>query len=579
MSFSTPKRSWLSTSSSRVRNIICAIGITALCAVPSVGHAAHNEVIEWNASYTVRENGIVAAETAVLFNTSGEKSPAQFSIAAPYVPARGRTIINNLRIYDKDWNELQNNRYSSVRSIDRINITVNPEEEENSVVHMTYEIIRSINPAGNREQDLDELSLEVLPDDFSQSVEAVRVRIAFPDSIETGSLNWSGTASSATENNEIGRWTIRDNGSVLFSAEDIHPNTQLHITVRWPSGIISQPPAAFPSRLWMVIRYPYYALPAVTLMILSFWFLRYGRDPKSRISKTPRYAPPSHLSPAHLGALVHERVRITFIISMLVDLAQRGYIRIVEESRRSVFSKKDYIFIKRKGYENDSSLTTVERYFLHALFGSTVEIGGQRVRTKLSTLKNHFASKISTMRKMVIHDMVQNRYFRESPHAVRKKYMIIATLLILIALPAWIVGGVIYDNVLSGMPLLITAGLFFMFSPLMPQRTKKGSQAFDHAISFKLFLHHADRYTLQKLNPETFSKYLPYAMIFGIEKSWARAFEGVLKEPPEWYVATGDFSSFSATDFTHALRSSFVHAASQTVKSAPGSNRPAKREE
>jgi uncharacterized membrane protein len=35
--------------------------------------------------------------------------------------------------------------------------------------------------------------------------------------------------------------------------------------------------------------------------------------------------------------------------------------------------------------------------------------------------------------------------------------------------------------------------------------------------------------------PETFEKYLPYAMALGVEKNWAKAFEGLATEPPSWY--------------------------------------------
>jgi uncharacterized membrane protein len=36
-------------------------------------------------------------------------------------------------------------------------------------------------------------------------------------------------------------------------------------------------------------------------------------------------------------------------------------------------------------------------------------------------------------------------------------------------------------------------------------------------------------------SPAMFDKYLPYAMALGVEGKWARAFEDIYKQPPNWY--------------------------------------------
>ena len=36
-------------------------------------------------------------------------------------------------------------------------------------------------------------------------------------------------------------------------------------------------------------------------------------------------------------------------------------------------------------------------------------------------------------------------------------------------------------------------------------------------------------------SPEMFERYLPHAMALHVEKKWARAFEDLYKEPPDWY--------------------------------------------
>lgn len=55
-------------------------------------------------------------------------------------------------------------------------------------------------------------------------------------------------------------------------------------------------------------------------------------------------------------------------------------------------------------------------------------------------------------------------------------------------------------------------------------------------------------------SPEIFEKLLPYAMIFGLEKKWAKEFEDIYRTPPDWYSSTsGDM--FSTTLFASNLGS------------------------
>lgn len=86
-----------------------------------------------------------------------------------------------------------------------------------------------------------------------------------------------------------------------------------------------------------------------------------------------------------------------------------------------------------------------------------------------------------------------------------------------------------------------------------------------------MYLETAERYRMQNLTPEVFEKYLPYAMIFGIEKKWARAFEilNIKASPPSWYSgvsyvaggrAASGVSGFSPSLFSASFSSSFVSA-------------------
>ena len=75
-------------------------------------------------------------------------------------------------------------------------------------------------------------------------------------------------------------------------------------------------------------------------------------------------------------------------------------------------------------------------------------------------------------------------------------------------------------------------------------------------LGFKMYLEKAEKYRLQNLTPDLFEKYLPYAMIFGIEKKWAKAFEGIDMPAPSWYSG-GGYHGSSGNSFSSSRGSSF----------------------
>jgi uncharacterized membrane protein len=77
---------------------------------------------------------------------------------------------------------------------------------------------------------------------------------------------------------------------------------------------------------------------------------------------------------------------------------------------------------------------------------------------------------------------------------------------------------------------------------------------------------------------DIFSRYLPYAIVFGVASQWAATFEQVARAaaaaghtitPPFWYVGSGDFGSFS--NIASGM-DSFATTAGGTFTSTPGSS-------
>jgi uncharacterized membrane protein len=108
---------------------------------------------------------------------------------------------------------------------------------------------------------------------------------------------------------------------------------------------------------------------------------------------------------------------------------------------------------------------------------------------------------------------------------------------------------------------------------VMPARTQNGARALEGVLGFEDFLAHveSDRFNRMIKTPEMFEKFLPFAMAFGVEKNWSRAFEGILKEPPQWYRGSSFGPNFYPMTFVNDL-GYMSSRASSVMTSAPRSS-------
>jgi uncharacterized membrane protein len=92
--------------------------------------------------------------------------------------------------------------------------------------------------------------------------------------------------------------------------------------------------------------------------------------------------------------------------------------------------------------------------------------------------------------------------------------------------PGWawlLVGGLVSGLIVLG------------FARSMPQRTSLGAQERRTWEAFRNYLQDLTRYQDMATARETFERYLPYAIAFGVERDWVRRFEQLKLPAPVWY--------------------------------------------
>ena len=84
--------------------------------------------------------------------------------------------------------------------------------------------------------------------------------------------------------------------------------------------------------------------------------------------------------------------------------------------------------------------------------------------------------------------------------------------------------------------LFMAAAAAFAFGSAMPAKTRKGAEEAAKWKAFYEYLSNLDKYGNVDEAAQRFAEYLPYAVAFGIDKSWVRRFsQSTSASIPPWY--------------------------------------------
>jgi uncharacterized membrane protein len=343
----------------------------------------------------------------------------------------------------------------------------------------------------------------------------------------------------------------------------------LTIVVGWNPGVIPRPTAADKAASVLLSNMILLA-PILAFMAMFVLWRRFGRDPDPG-SVLVRYEPPPEMTPAEAGTLLDDSADLRDITATLVDLAVRGFARIDEKSKEQLFglfSSRDYEITLLQP-EQWPQLKPHERALLQAL-----SVHAHDDRVLLSDLKNEFYKHLPAIKTHLSRTLVDGGYYIRRPDMVRIIWAVVA---IAAAAGVILTGGVLADRLgISGAAAFIAgAGTFIVvvaFGWFMPRRTASGARMHTWLRGFEEFLGRVEKDRLERLvdSPALFEKMLPYAMAFGVETNWARAFEGLATQPPSWYH-TADGRAFRPNLFVADL-GRMTTVASTAMSSAPRSS-------
>lgn len=312
------------------------------------------------------------------------------------------------------------------------------------------------------------------------------------------------------------------------------------------------------------------------------------------------YAPPDDIRPGQVGTLVDEVAGPLDVTATIVDLAVRGYLRIEEIPKKGWFGKPDWRLVKAR--QAGDELLPYETLLFDALFQGADDLsveeeepaalgndaserdGGEvpprpdapdepppprLAEVTVSSLRSHFSNRLKKAEDALYSDVVKRKWFAGRPDKVRATWHGRGFFLIVAgAALTWLAAA---KSHLGLLPVpLIFAGLGLAWgSRWMPRRTAKGTGLVRRVFGFRTYIETAESQEAQFQERENiFSKYLPYAIVFGCTGKWARAFAGLNGELPStssWYAGT---RPFTVDGFTSSI-DHFAVSTAGTITATP----------
>lgn len=352
-------------------------------------------------------------------------------------------------------------------------------------------------------------------------------------------------------------------------------------------------------------------------MILAFLFLgliyglylRYGKD--DPVTEVVEFYPIPKISSAMAGFIYDGFVDTKDIISLIIEWAYKGYLRIDEDKNKKDFTLTQLMPIAESELRAEQTLfnqlfdgkESVTNSDLENRFYTSIQNAKNDILRYFQGNKDHhiFDNKATAFKVLLaglvliplsigLGSSVYLSTYQEAPSLVglilswligtglligwilliKKKPSLpkagfmagILVLGILSALYSFIVFGLAVSLggsiLLNGLILLLTP-LSGAFVCVMDKRTPLGTELLGKLRGLKNFIEVAEKDKLEQLvheDPTYFYRILPYAYVLNVSDVWSKKFESIAVPQPNWYTGSVQFNTYLfMRSFNHTLSS------------------------
>lgn len=531
-----------------LKKVLSLLFLLALFLVPTIAKA--EEILSFDVTAKILEDSRVVISERIQYDFGSEFRHGIFRT----IPYKYNRQTDNLNLTFSDISVTDqygsNIKFSTSKKDGEIIFKIGDPNQTISGAHtyiLNYTVRQAINFFGAE----DEFYWNVTGNGWPVTIRSASAHVFLPQDVPLEKINLACYVGVIGEDDRC--QAVKNNSSVTVSHENLIPKSGITVAVSFPKGIVREP--TWTEKLLSFILANFIAvLPIIVLVVLFFRWKKYGKDPEGKGIIIAQFDSPDNLTPIETGGIIDEQVQGKDISAEIINLAVKGYLRINRvEKEGLILNKTDYEFFQLKPYKDLENQH--EKTLLFILFGTNdVAIKPEGVLLSSFAKNTSAFNQIQTIKQSINEQLTKKGYFRSNPMVVRGTHIAIGVFVIIIAVFA---NGIF--NLVVPFALGISGLLIILFGWIMPAKTIKGVEAKEYVLGLKKYLEVAEKDRLEfhnapEKNPEVFEKLLPFAMVLGVEKQWAKQFENIYVSPPSWYGGyTG--SHFTALVLTNGLGS------------------------
>jgi uncharacterized membrane protein len=535
----------------RCELIVCLFLLLSLAA-SAAAQARNWRVTDFNDTISIAPDGTALVSEKITLAFVGQWHGIHRTIPVEYPGPEGTNytlFLKIINVTDENGSRLKYDSSKSGTSRD-LKIYIPDAVDTTRVVNIDYSVRNGVRFFGSNNDSYAEFYWNVTGNDWPVPIDHASALVTLPENAAAGLRAQAFTGAYGSKESEVSA-EVKGSDVVFETTRALRMRAGLTIDIYVPQGVI-KPPSALAKLFWFLGGNPIVFLPLLTFAVMLGLWYSVGRDPDPGVSVAPQYEPPQGMSPAEAGTLIDDTIHPRDITSTIIDLAVRGYIKIEEKiDTFLLFHHKDYLFTLLKPREQwGSELAPHERVMLENIFLSGTG-------TRLSDLKNRFYIAIPVVREDIMSALKSKGIYTLDPESANGYSIVAGVVIAILVIGVQIMG---WMNLFYSIPLvigsvLVSALIWWLFARQMTAKTVTGARTRIAVLGFQEFMNRVDSDRIKRMPPDTFEKFLPYAMALGVEHHWAQAFDGIIKDPPSWYVSPNGYVGFSPLFFSSSMHS------------------------
>lgn len=540
-------------------------------------------ITSFHSDITIAENADVTITETIKVFANGDAIKRGIFRALPIVRninGRKESVYYKIIAVEKDGVK---EPYHTKKEGGIFTIYIGNKDNQLASVFYTYKIVYQTQDQIGKFKGYDEFYWNVNGTDWSFPIEDIQATIHLPKNADIIQNScYTGVEGSKEQNCTSKKISSTQ---IQFNAENLDQHENLTIAVGFKAGVLKEP-SGFSK--WINRNWPSFSLVIVGFYLLFFYYnnwRKYGRDPEKPIV-IPQFNAPNNLSPASLGYIDTGKFDANLVTANLVDLSIKGFVDIdeVKDIKKTFLSK---MFILQKLEVENNNLQGDQKRLLKKIFGKEKEVSvNGTYNSKIKKAVEDFENFIIKENKIFVENISNKKIVYKAIKIMLTTFflgliisslitwsfqtLLIASVIILFAslfatilVLTWEEGNKLIFFVVLMFSMTFILPMFFMAFADSDDITTFESNCFKFLIfgiisilifrylinkpseekvkieseidGFKMYLSAAEENLLKFHNPpemtsDVYEKFLPYAIVFGVEGIWGKRFRDKLQE-------------------------------------------------